>query len=308
MRQRGGLGTRSHGRRRAGATRLGLSSPPSPARSVPPAVRRVAAPCGGLGPGRPGATNRRRTPWAPMSARPIPAGVTRFGTLIGTRLRTPWSSSTAPPGTPSRTLVAAVALGRLGLFDDLGHPDPAYLRRITDPGAAGAYDAQFISLAQTMVAAGQGNAICGSGWEFNGIWFPWGADGHAAQFIAYWRHIVTAMRAGARRAVQVRAGTPTGATSARATCHVLPRQRLRRLCRPRRVRRGVAELPRGQRGGEQVVSGPYGLNWLAGFAAAHHKPMVFPEWGLGWGTCSQGCAGHRPQGRVRWGQPLSSSA
>ena len=36
----------------------------------------------------------------------------------------------------------------------------------------------------------------------------------------------------------------------------------------------------------RVVNGPNGLNWLAGFAAAHHKPMVFPEWGLGWGTCS----------------------
>ncbi len=31
---------------------------------------------------------------------------------------------------------------------------------------------------------------------------------------------------------------------------------------------------------------PYGLNWLASFSAQHGKPMVFPEWGLGWGTCS----------------------
>lgn len=28
------------------------------------------------------------------------------------------------------------------------------------------------------------------------------------------------------------------------------------------------------------------MNWLASFSAAHDKPMVFPEWGLGWGACA----------------------
>ena len=46
-----------------------------------------------------------------------------------------------------------------------------------------------------MVAAGQGSSIVRLGWEFNGIWFPWGAAGHAGQFVAYWRQIVTTMRA-----------------------------------------------------------------------------------------------------------------
>jgi len=36
------------------------------------------------------------------------------------------------------------------------------------------------------------------------------------------------------------------------------------------------------------------LNWLAWFSAEHDKPMVFPEWGLGWGTCSSS------------GQPISA--
>ena len=30
----------------------------------------------------------------------------------------------------------------------------------------------------------------------------------------------------------------------------------------------------------------FGLNWLTSFAATHHKAIVLPEWGLGWGTCS----------------------
>ena len=33
---------------------------------------------------------------------------------------------------------------------------------------------------------------------------------------------------------------------------------------------------------------PYGLNWLASFSSAQHKPMVFPEWGLGWGKSNRG--------------------
>ncbi len=37
---------------------------------------------------------------------------------------------------------------------------------------------------------------------------------------------------------------------------------------------------------QQMVTQTYGLNWLASFSAQHNKPMVFPEWGLGWGTCS----------------------
>ena len=38
----------------------------------------------------------------------------------------------------------------------------------------------------------------------------------------------------------------------------------------------------------------FGLDWLSSFAAAHHKRIVLPEWGLGWGTCSES------------GQPISS--
>ena len=61
-------------------------------------------------------------------------------------------------------------------------------------GASGAYDAHFTALAGALVAGGQQASIVRIGWEFNGFWYPWAAKGHAAQFIAYWRHIVTAMR------------------------------------------------------------------------------------------------------------------
>lgn len=33
-----------------------------------------------------------------------------------------------------------------------------------------------------------------------------------------------------------------------------------------------------------MLNQAYGLNWLASFAAKNHKPISFPEWGLGWST------------------------
>ena len=64
-------------------------------------------------------------------------------------------------------------------------------------GAAGDYDADFAALARTLVAGGQSDAVLRLGWEFNGNWYPWrvtDARG-AADFAAYWRAIVTTMRA-----------------------------------------------------------------------------------------------------------------
>jgi hypothetical protein len=64
-------------------------------------------------------------------------------------------------------------------------------------GATGAYNSYFVTLAQTLVAAGEGNAYLRLGWEFDGNWYPsWDADTPAAeaQFAAYFDQIVTAMR------------------------------------------------------------------------------------------------------------------
>ena len=64
-------------------------------------------------------------------------------------------------------------------------------------GATGAYNAYFVTLAQTLVAAGEGNTYLRLGWEFDGNWYPsWDADTPTAeaQFAAYFDQIVTAMR------------------------------------------------------------------------------------------------------------------
>jgi hypothetical protein len=64
-------------------------------------------------------------------------------------------------------------------------------------GATGAYNSYFVTLAQTLVAGGEGNAYLRLGWEFDGNWFPsWDAQTPSAEaeFAAYFDQIVTAMR------------------------------------------------------------------------------------------------------------------
>ena len=63
-------------------------------------------------------------------------------------------------------------------------------------GATGAYNASYVTLAQTLVAADDSNAYLRLGFEFDGSWMPWYAGTPAAEanFAAYFDQIVTAMR------------------------------------------------------------------------------------------------------------------
>jgi hypothetical protein len=63
-------------------------------------------------------------------------------------------------------------------------------------GATGAYNSYFVTLAQTLVAAGEANADLRLGWEFDGNWYAWEALTPAAEasYATYFQQIVTAMR------------------------------------------------------------------------------------------------------------------
>ncbi len=63
-------------------------------------------------------------------------------------------------------------------------------------GATGAYNSYFVTLGQTLVAAGESNAYLRLGWEFDGNWYAWDAATPAAEanYAAYFDQIVTAMR------------------------------------------------------------------------------------------------------------------
>jgi len=75
--------------------------------------------------------------------------------------------------------------------DSSGHPQGTLAQ-----GAAGAYNSYFTQLANRLVAIGEGNAYLRLGWEFDGTWYAWQAQGPTAEaaYAAYYRNVVISMR------------------------------------------------------------------------------------------------------------------
>jgi hypothetical protein len=140
-------------------------------------------------------------------------------------------------------------------------------------GAAGDFDQYFRILAQRLVADGAGDTILIPGWEMNGTTYTSRCAPDPAAWQAYWRAIVDTMRS-------------------------VPGQRFRFDFDPTR---GTNDIPWTEcypgdayvdiigmdnydqspgRSFADYVNQPYGLAEQASFAAAHHKPISFPEWGL----------------------------
>ena len=161
-------------------------------------------------------------------------------------------------------------------------------------GAHGRFDHYFRSVAANIVRAGFPISVIRFGWEFNGNWSPWAAQGCAAASSG------TSMRS-SRPCARFRGrtsrsnGTRPGGISGSAPSPVLPGEQIRRRRRPRRLRPRAEPVSRSQGRVPPHADPPDGLRWLTGFAAVHHKAIVLPEWGLGWGTCSKS------------GQPISAS-
>jgi hypothetical protein len=153
-------------------------------------------------------------------------------------------------------------------------------------GATGQFDHYFRTVATNIVNAGFPNSIIRPGWEFNGGWFPWAASGCASAFAMYFADIVTTMRS-------------------------VPGAHFTFEWNPTRGDLGVGDLadyypgdayvdyvgldvydveyqryPGARAEFRNMETQTFGLDWLSSFAAAHHKRIVLPEWGLGWGTCS----------------------
>ena len=168
-------------------------------------------------------------------------------------------------------------------------------------GASGAYNSYFLKIAQAMVAGGQGSSIVRPGWEFNGGWFSWAANGQASAFIAYWQQIVTTMRS-------------------------VPGQNFTFEWNPTAGDQGIGNLANYYPGNNYLdyigldlydqswgsyagiasqwnadLTEPYGLNWLASFAASQGKQITLPEWGLGQGPGNDGGAVNDPGTKVSGG-------
>lgn len=157
---------------------------------------------------------------------------------------------------------------------------PGSVRGSLAQGATGAYDEHWRTLAKNLVAQGLPQAIIRPGWEFNGDYYPWSLrdDQGAADFAAYWRHLVDAMRSvpGARfefswNPVLSGGGVdPAKAYPGDAYVDDIGSDIYNVKLRP--------ELS-GDAQWASLVHQRYGLAWQRSFAAAHGKRVSFPEWG-----------------------------
>jgi hypothetical protein len=146
-------------------------------------------------------------------------------------------------------------------------------------GAGGSYDSHFTALANCLVANGYANATLRVGWEMNDAsTFRWTAYNNTANWITFYRRIVTAMRAVTGANFRFDWTMNLGASTVAAD-----------LCYPGDAYvdfigvdaydadYGVVESNAAR--WNYVKTQSYGLDWVATFAATHSKPITVPEWG-----------------------------
>jgi hypothetical protein len=155
-------------------------------------------------------------------------------------------------------------------------------------GAAGAYDAHFVTLANALVHEGQGSAIIRLGWEFNGGWFPWAANGSASHFVTYWQHIVTAMRSVPGQQFTFEWNPTLGDLSVGNLADYYPGDHYVDYIGADVYDQNWETYPGAAAEFATLETETYGLNWLASFAKQHDKPITLPEWGLGTGRSDGG--------------------
>jgi hypothetical protein len=149
-------------------------------------------------------------------------------------------------------------------------------------GATGAYDGYFKTLAENLVAQHQGSSIIRLGWEFNGGWFPWAANHHAADFVAFWRQIVDTMRSVPHSHFRFEWNPTRGDLGVGPLSDYYPGSAYVDFVGLDVYDVEWASYPGPVAEWKHILTEPYGLDWLVAFGKAEHKPIVLPEWGLGW--------------------------
>ncbi|MCR5868797.1 glycoside hydrolase family 26 protein [Aquincola sp. J276] len=147
-------------------------------------------------------------------------------------------------------------------------------------GAQGDYDDHFRQVAQILRDQGQSGAIIRIGFEFNARWFRWNSLKEPQVWVAYWRRIVATMREVPDTRfrfdwspiVGAGAASPEPAYPGDDVVDLIGADVYNGNWNP--------ELTPQQRW-ELLRDAPFGLKWHERFAAAHGKPMSFPEWGTG---------------------------
>lgn len=140
-------------------------------------------------------------------------------------------------------------------------------------GAAGAYDGHFGALGERLVRHRLGDAVLVLGWEMNGTTYSHRCGPDPEAWKAYWRRVVGVLRAvpGQRFRFDF---APSRGLDAIAWPRCYPGDAYVDI-----IGMDAYDQPAGLSFEEQVTE-EYGLAHHVCFAAAHGKPVSFPEWGL----------------------------
>jgi hypothetical protein len=147
--------------------------------------------------------------------------------------------------------------------------------------ASGAYNGYFHTLAQNLVSGGLPGASIRLGWEFNGTWYRWSVANatDASNYAEAWRQIVTAMRSVPGQQFSFD-WAPTQSSGGVDPALAYPGDAyVTDIGLDVYDWNPSANATATDRWNALVNKG-YGLAWQASFAAAHSKPIAFPEWGL----------------------------
>ena len=140
-------------------------------------------------------------------------------------------------------------------------------------GAGGANDGHYATLARRLVADGAGDTIIVLGWEMNGDTYSGRCGPDPAAWKAYWQRIVSAMRSvpGASFRFDF---TPSRGEDDVPWPECYPGDDVVDI---------IGMDTYDQEPGDtfqEFINQPYGLKFHVEFAAAHGKPLSYPEWGL----------------------------
>lgn len=153
------------------------------------------------------------------------------------------------------------------------HISDEEVRSLLRSGAAGRFDSHFTELARRLVALGVPDTVIVLGWEMNGTTYTHRCGPDPASWKTYWNRVVKAMRAvpGQRFRFDF---TPNRGQDAVGWTSCYPGDSVVDI-----IGMDSYDQPPGDSFYDQVEE-PYGLQAQVDFAAAHGKPVSYPEWGL----------------------------
>ncbi|MBI3880921.1 MAG: hypothetical protein HY301_12795 [Verrucomicrobia bacterium] len=198
---------------------------------------------------------------------------------------------------PGRRLILAIPLlagppdGSGPKQGNTGVNQPVSLEK----GAHGEYNPLFKKLAENLVEHQLADTILRPGWEFNGGWYAWRAKGKTREFAEYWRQIVRTMRAVPGTEKLQFCWNPTLGYQDFPAEQAWPGDEFVDLVGldvydetwqagtypwPASATDAEIEERHKKVWREWTFGSDHGLKFWRDFAAAHHKPLVIPEWGV----------------------------